>query len=71
MTTKSEDFPVTLKWSILRRIAGYYQFPTAVFFLPDADALAPDGQTREKNIGNNAKEFRDKVIALVEEYYGE
>jgi methylglyoxal synthase len=63
-----KDFDITVKWSLLQRVAEYYQFPVAVF-LGSAEML-PKERTREESFAKRYKEFAEKVKLLTEEYFG-
>jgi methylglyoxal synthase len=63
-----KDFDITVKWSLLQRVAEYYRFPVAVF-LGSAETL-PKEKTTEESVANRYREYVEKVKLLTEEYFG-
>lgn len=57
---------VELDWSVLERIAEYYEFPSAVFFFKDTDAF-PE-KTRNAAALKKMKELQGKLYGLFVEY---
>ena len=67
---KKKDVKIEVKWSVLERIAQYYQFPVAVF-LGDGILQRIKEKTRQEAFIKKAKEFEREVRELVEDFYGE
>ena len=57
---------VTIKWSLLERIAEYYEFPSAVFLLKDRSAFPENVRTRKENIMWKAERY-DRIKEITEE----
>jgi len=68
MTKDKEEGVVKISIKLLSRIAEYYQFPMAMFFMDNTDAFS-NAKTREELFIKKAKEFEDKLKNLVELYY--
>lgn len=59
---------VEIDLKLLERIAEYYEFPLAVFF---GNEKCFTTKRRGDFLIVRAKEFQEKLNALVEEYYGD
>ena len=68
LTKDKEEGVVKISIKLLSRIAEYYQFPMAMFFMDNTDAFS-NAKTREELFIKKAKEFEDKLKNLVELYY--
>ena len=64
-TDKKKKPTVEIEIAMLRRIAKYYQFPMAVFFMQKKDI--PKG-TRQNDLLEKIKGFEKKIKELVEEF---
>lgn len=57
---------IVIKIGLLERIAEFYEFPFAVFF---GDEKMFKAKTRVKSILKRNREFKEKLIELIDEYF--
>lgn len=67
---RKKDFKIEIKWSVLQRIAEYYQFPVAVF-LGDGILQRMKEKTRQESLVKKARDFGNEIKDLVREFYGD